>query len=485
MPGISAASPLATAFVSGLAPAAKFALADRPTPTIPLWRWMIRGTALDWFGPSQSPAGTATEPGILLDLHGIETAPGQRIWRVVDASGRPLLKPFPTSPSDRTLVGSLYLIEAVPTGSGWVTLAEAHVSARRSERELLNSLARAAVWLVTAAIQRLSSEGALRPQPFQPIFVRQLDRWRARLSRIAARLRDHLAADVWAICTVDEPVENFLASRVVAARSWFEIPPDEGFVADPFPWPGRDGVILHERYSTRSGRGTIEALVPGADGHHRTVPLQLNIASHLSYPFIYAEAGLVLCVPEMLWERRQLIYKLDPDAPPAAFCVVADDVSMADPTLFRHGGLYWIAYNNADLGLHENLCLRYASRLEGPWTPHPLNPVKMDIRSSRPGGTPFKVGGNLYRPAQDCSQSYGCAVVINRVITCTPTRYEEEPVARLTPDPASRYPDGLHTMSVTSHGIIFDGKRITFSGAITLRRFQRLLRSIWQLPVVT
>jgi len=278
---------------------------------------------------------------------------------------------------------------------------------------------------------------------------------------------------------MDEPVENFLTSRAVAAKSWLEIPQNEGFVADPFPWPGREGALLYERYSTQTGRGTIEARVRDKNVGHRTVPLPLNIASHLSYPFTYAEADLVLCLPEMLWERRQLIYKLEPDAQPTVFGVVAEGVSMADPTLFRYGGFYWIAYNDVDLGLHENLCLRYATHLEGPWIPHPLNPVKMDVRSSRPGGTPFSVADTLYRPAQDCSLSYGCALVINKVITCTPLHYAEKPVARLTADPAGRYPDGLHTLSVTAGGVTFDSKRIVFNGAITLRRVQRRLQKFW------
>jgi hypothetical protein len=442
---------------------------------------MIRGSALDWFGPTEIFGDATDEPDILLDLHG-DVAPGpQRTWRVVDASGRALLRPFSATPFDGSLVSSLYLNEMAPSAPEWVTLAEAHVSARRSDRDLLNCLARATVWLVLAAIRGRDAERSLRPQPFEPVSVRSMDRWGARLSRIVAEVRDRLGADVWAICTVGEPIENFLTSRAVAAQSWFEVPPGEGFVADPFPWPGCEGAMLYERYSTRTGRGTIEALVPGETGGHRTVPVQLNIPSHLSYPFTYSEPGVVLCVPEMLGERRQLIYELQPDAPPSVFCLVAEDVAMADPTLFRHGGLYWIAYNDVDLGLHENLCLRYAKNLEGPWTSHPLNPVKMDVRSSRPGGTPFSVGETLYRPAQDCSQSYGCALVINKVINCTPMQYEEEAVARLTPEPGGRYPDGLHTLSVTPLGIFFDGKRIAFSGAITWRRLQLILRrTIWR-----
>ncbi len=47
--------------------------------------------------------------------------------------------------------------------------------------------------------------------------------------------------------------------------------------------------------------------------------------------------------------------------------------------------------------------------LEGPWEPHRRNPVKCDVRGSRPAGTPFVHGGELYRPAQDGSKRYGKA----------------------------------------------------------------------------
>jgi hypothetical protein len=483
VPGVSETSPLAVRLLRAASGGAAIMMAGQPSSTSPWWRWTVRGTALDWFGPAQAGAVPAGRPDVLLDLHGTENAGTLRTWRVVDAFGRPVLRAHAAAgtPPDSPLVSSLYLVEATGEGTGWVTLAEAHVSARRRHHGLLDALGRAVAWLVAAAIRKQdTSAQPWRPAPFEPLSPRLAGAITTRLSRTGAVVRDHLATDVWAIGMVAEPIGNFLKSRTVTASSWFEIPGDDGFVADPFPWPGRAGTILYERYSNKAGRGSIEALVSGESGQRQAVPLRLNISTHLSYPSTYAEPGLVLCLPEMLWERRQLIYRLQPDAPPAVLAEVAEDVAMADPTLFRHGGLYWIAYNDADLGLHENLCLRYATRLEGPWTPHPLNPVKMDVRSSRPGGTPFTVDGALFRPAQDCSRSYGCALVINRVVTCTPREYQEEFVARLTPDPDGRYPDGFHTLSVTSDGILFDGKRIMFKPAVVRQRILRRLRTAWR-----
>ena len=43
-----------------------------------------------------------------------------------------------------------------------------------------------------------------------------------------------------------------------------------------------------------------------------------------------------------------------------------------------------------------------------------LAAVKTDVRSARPAGTPFVYQGELYRPAQDCSRTYGGSIVIHR-----------------------------------------------------------------------
>ena len=104
----------------------------------------------------------------------------------------------------------------------------------------------------------------------------------------------------------------------------------------------------------------------------------------------------------------------------------------------------------------------HARNLEGPWEPHALNPVKADIRSSRPAGTPFVHGGMLYRPAQDCSRMYGGGIVINRVVRLTPTEFAEEPAATVEPFSESPFRDGIHTLSGVGDLTLIDSKRHRF-----------------------
>jgi hypothetical protein len=98
--------------------------------------------------------------------------------------------------------------------------------------------------------------------------------------------------------------------------------------------------------------------------------------------------------------------------------------------------------------------------------------VKIDVRSSRPAGAPFRVDGALYRPAQDCSSTYGARVNINRVAALSPTEFREEVAASVEPDARGDYPGGLHTLSRLGGRTLVDGKRSVFVAA----EFFRVLR---------
>ena len=104
------------------------------------------------------------------------------------------------------------------------------------------------------------------------------------------------------------------------------------------------------------------------------------------------------------------------------------------------------------------------------WSQNQHLQVKFDVRSARPGGTPFVSEGILYRPAQDCSESYGCRLSINRVTRLSPSAFSEETVRVLSPWPDWPYPHGFHTLSAAGNWTILDAKRMTFLPALAKRR---------------
>jgi hypothetical protein len=190
----------------------------------------------------------------------------------------------------------------------------------------------------------------------------------------------------------------------------------------------------------------------------------------------------MLCIPEMHQASEIALYEAARF--PERWVKIADlirGLPIVDATLFRVGTLWWLAGSEPTAkGTTCELHLWYADDIIGPWQAHAANPVKVDVRSARPAGTPFFKDGVLYRPAQDCSRTYGGRVVINRVVTLTPTEFQETPAAAVEPDPSGPYPAGLHTLSSAGSGTLIDGNRVVFSPAEFRRVLLHFLRSAWR-----
>lgn len=69
----------------------------------------------------------------------------------------------------------------------------------------------------------------------------------------------------------------------------------------------------------------------------------------------------------------------------------------------------------------------------------------VDCRGARPAGPTWTVDGTLFRPAQDCSDGYGGALIINQVSELNAQTFSESEVARLSFSDASGIA-GPHTL---------------------------------------
>ncbi|MBK6347221.1 MAG: hypothetical protein IPF68_15060 [Bacteroidales bacterium] len=108
-------------------------------------------------------------------------------------------------------------------------------------------------------------------------------------------------------------------------------------------------------------------------------------------------------------------------------------------------------------GYTSKLKIFFAEKPEGPWEPHPDNPVKTDVRSSRSAGTPFIHEGVLYRPAMDYSEKLQGRIIINRVERLTTDDFAEVPVRELQPYAGSPWPDKIHTLTAMGDHTLIDG----------------------------
>jgi hypothetical protein len=285
------------------------------------------------------------------------------------------------------------------------------------------------------------------------------------LARKLWELLFHL--EVWNVGFTDRAVSELLRAGTLdnARVTWCKPHAPGHFIADPFVFDAGDGPRVLVEDFDHAGKGRICELVPPYGPERLEMKVALEPPHHLSYPCLFAEEGALYCVPEAYQANGALLHRRV-DGAWSFVRRLIDGAPVVDPTLFRHRDLYWLLFTLQDDGAFGNLKLYgyYASALDADWRPHALNPLKCDIGSARPAGTPFLVDGALHRPSMDCSATYGGALIINRVLKLSPTEFEEVAVARLEPTRGGPYPHGLHTLNSMgpSRGAVIDGKRLIF-----------------------
>lgn len=267
-------------------------------------------------------------------------------------------------------------------------------------------------------------------------------------------------ADRWHVGVVDAPISSFVDGGTLGEADWLPLPGGaERYVADPFGIVDADGraTVLVEDYDHSERHGRLSAYRGPADALTGPVPLH-EFDVHASYPYLVQVDGEWWCIPETSAGNELRALRFDPRASSLTdIGVLIDGEALVDATLFEHEDRWWILATDATTGPNTHLRGWWARHPSGPWHPHPIDPLAIDIAGSRGAGTPFVVDGELYRPAQDCTSGYGAAISIRHVRTLSPTDFDEVEHARLVPDRHGPYPDGLHTLSALGDRVLVDG----------------------------
>lgn len=250
----------------------------------------------------------------------------------------------------------------------------------------------------------------------------------------------------------DDPNNSFYKFK-------FLRPPQGHFWADPFPVNFENRYfVFFEEFIHAQNKAHISAieLSPQRIGEPVRV---LEKSYHLSYPFIFEWNNSLYMIPESgenntveLYRCKSFPYEWEFER------VLLEGNNPTDATLVEVDGRWWMFVNIEEPGVSvnwEELHVYYSETPLGPWTPSARNPVKSDVRNSRPAGRLFERGGKLYRPAQDCSRRYGYATVINEVTTLDPDRFEEREVVRINPDWNKRVL-GTHTINSAGDLTVID-----------------------------
>jgi hypothetical protein len=250
-----------------------------------------------------------------------------------------------------------------------------------------------------------------------------------------------------------EDMNSFKSISTPAGRSFM----------DPFLIE-RDGAhyVFFEDYSDRLGKGVISFVELDDDGDASPPRLALERDYHLSYPFVFSHRDEVYMVPETAANGRIELYRATTFPYRWTFeRTLIPDLNAVDATILEHDGRYWLfaSVRRPGTRLSDELSLFWSDSPFGAWTPHPKSPIVSDARSARPAGRVFEQDGSLIRPSQDCTPSYGRAVVFNRVEVLDDHDYRETPIGRIEPGwiPGNL---GTHTYNCDGRYEIVDGRRL-------------------------
>ena len=264
----------------------------------------------------------------------------------------------------------------------------------------------------------------------------------------------------WNIGFVEKNVSDIFTDELLQNIEWLPEPKTNEYYADPFGWEENGNLkIVFEHYNYKIEKGVLA--ISNSKGEMNTL---LEAKVHLSYPFVLDRSYSVNSNRVILPESNQskTIFCFD-SANPKIGKVLVENIPAIDATPVFHNNRWWIFCTHEGNFNNTNLYIYHALEFEGPWHPHGNNPVKCDVRSSRPAGTPFLLNNKLYRPAQDCSSSYGSAVIVNEIIELDENTFKEQATKRIVPHKSWRYNKGLHTLSIAGRFIIIDAKRYSFN----------------------
>lgn len=283
------------------------------------------------------------------------------------------------------------------------------------------------------------------------------------LNKLRFHLKELFKVEDWNIAMAETHISDDGQIQLKDAV-WHPKSSAKRFLADPFIFEHKNKTfILAEdyRYPERKGRISMGSYDP-AKRSFSEFQAVISEDFHLAYPSVFRYKDQIYCIPETFEKNQIRLYRFDKEKETFIFDrVLLDGIDAVDPTLLEQDGRFYLFFTKRRLP-SVHLYIYHAENFEGPYLPHASNPVKTDIRSARPGGGFFRMNGQLYRPAQDCAETYGKRILINQVQKLSPLEYEEITVSGIKALQGTKFDGGLHTFNFTGDLAVIDGKRFAF-----------------------
>jgi len=217
--------------------------------------------------------------------------------------------------------------------------------------------------------------------------------------------------------------------------------PKGEFWADPFilNYKG-ESYVFFENYNYKTKRGKISCgIVKNQELANITDVLDLDY--HLSYPYVFEENGDIFLMPETNDNNRLELYKCInfPDKW-ELYSTAFDGEKVIDAFFYDDDNKQKWLFVNKKVDLNtpsdsELFIYKVGSLKLENIEPHLKNPVIINSKKARNGGSIFKYKNEIYRPSQaNIDGIYGRALNINKIEKLTIDEYVEKDVVTIYPN---------------------------------------------------
>ncbi len=262
----------------------------------------------------------------------------------------------------------------------------------------------------------------------------------------------------WQITFADNTSESIVSGKPLKLHVMKHDYRDRWF-ADPFILDVNDSeiLILAECVTDDTRRGRIALLIVDKKNYSlKQMQYVLDLPTHLSFPVIVRKNDQIYVYPENGEASTLDLYKFDLKNKTLVFKETIIKKALGDAIVIEiFGDHYLFATEEPDM---NGRSLSIYKRNRQSWIID--QKVIFEDNIARMAGNFFRVGSKIYRPAQECNESYGHGLVIHEVIS--PDKSDDNKwhfieVRRMT-SPLKRYPLCLHTLNFYKDVTVMDVK---------------------------
>ena len=260
----------------------------------------------------------------------------------------------------------------------------------------------------------------------------------------------------WSISTTNQSISDVLSDSDISRNlTPLRTPRAFAFAADPNYL--EDGSIICEVVEKGSNIGKLAIATNGKfeiiDSPH------LENTKHYSFPFVLNIEGSNFLLPEMASCGQQFLYEIDTNNQiTRSFPLMGlEHETLIDPIITLQDGTIWLFAGKRGSDL-DCLFLWSTKSIHEPFVEHVMNPIVCSPKFARNAGAIFNYDGNLYRPAQNCTENYGDGISFMKIEAISQSTYLES-LAKST-----KFLDsfGPHTINFAENVAVFDHYKKVF-----------------------